>query len=295
VGLVVLAAVVVGAGIAVYHEHRSFEASIARIGGWPVAAGFAAGLVGVGSTMPVWLSLLRSLGVRLPFPAGARVFFTSQLGKYLPGSVWPVVMQMEMGRSHGASRRTMLGANVLMTSLGCGVGLILACILLPAYDAEALTRYWWGLLALPGLLAVLHPRALPALVDRVMVALHRPPMGWHIAVRDELRTVGWWLLSWGALGTQVWVLCTAVGHGGFSTFLVSTGGVALAVPLGILFIPAPAGAGVRDVVLALVLTTVLTPGQALAVVVASRAVSVACDLTLAGLSAIIGRRSPISA
>ncbi len=45
--------------------------------------------------------LLNDLGSPLP-PAGSlRVFFLGQLGKYVPGSVWPAVAQMELGRDYG--------------------------------------------------------------------------------------------------------------------------------------------------------------------------------------------------
>lgn len=291
-GALVVMAVAAGAGFAVYHQRRSFVRSLEQVGGWTLLASFAAGLLGVGLTYQVWRRVLAGLGVRLPWREGARVFFTTQLGKYLPGSVWPVVMQMELGRSRGASRRSMLGANVIMTAMGCCIGLIMACVLLPAYDAHALARYWWGLLALPFLVALLHPRALPAILDRALSVLHRPPLGERLDVGCEARAAGWSVASWAALGTQVWILCAGLGHGGLAAFLVSTGGVALAVPIGLLFIPAPAGAGIRDVVLGLALSAVLAGGQALAVVVASRAVSVLCDLALAGLAGVAAGRNP---
>lgn len=40
----------------------------------------------------VWRTVLADLGSRLKLPVAARIFFVGQLGKYLPGSVWPVVM-----------------------------------------------------------------------------------------------------------------------------------------------------------------------------------------------------------
>ena len=57
--------------------------------------------------------------------------------------------------------------------------------------------------------------------------------------------------------------------------------MALAVSAGILFIPAPAGAGLRELVLVLVLKPDLGTGGALAIVVASRVLLVAADLLLA--------------
>jgi uncharacterized membrane protein YbhN (UPF0104 family) len=64
--------------------------------------------------------------------------------------------------------------------------------------------------------------------------------------------------------------------------------MALAVSAGLLFLPAPAGAGMREVVLGVVLLTMLTSGQVVAVVVASRVIILLADLLLAGLVSITG-------
>ena len=276
-----IAAVIVAAGIVVYGDRNTFVDTLRREGVWAVVASFACGMVGVAATFPVWREVLQGLGVKMPWGAGARVFFISQLGKYLPGSVWPVLLQMEAGRARGANRRTMLAANLITIVMSVSVGLVAACLLLPLYDPAALTRYWWALLALPFLVALLHPRALPAAVDRVFGWLHRPPLGEQLEVASGLRASGWSVVSWVGLGGQVAALCFGLGHGGLSTLLLCTGGMALAVSLGVLFLPAPAGAGVRDVVLGLVLGTILTAGQAIAVVVASRVILVGCDVMLA--------------
>jgi len=146
---------------------------------------------------------------------------------------------------------------------------------------------------LPFLLILLHPRALPALLDRAFALIHRPALGERLDVRSAARAAGWSLVSWLGLGAHLAIICAALGHGGVSAFVLSTGGMALAVSLGVLFIPAPAGAGVRDVVLTLVLRTMLSSGQALAVVIASRVVLIVCDLLLAAVAAGVRSRSAV--
>ncbi len=283
------------ASYAIYRERGSFASALRSIGAGSIVASFACGLVGVAATFPVWREVLEGLGVDMPWLPGARVFFISQLGKYVPGSVWPVIMQMEAGRARGASRRTMLAANLITLAVSCAIGLLIACIFLPAYDSHVLARYWWVLLAIPFLLALLHPRALPGLLDRLFSLVHRPPLNEQLEVRASAKASCWSVLSWTALGLQLGILANGVGHRGLSTFLLCIGAIALAVPLGILFIPAPAGAGIRDVVLVLVLTVILTSGQALAVVVASRVLLILSDLVLAGLAAASRRRMVIPA
>jgi hypothetical protein len=91
------------------------------------------------------------------------------------------------------------------------------------WSAHALAHYWWVLLALPFLLALLHPRALPALLDRAFAVVGRQPL------RSTVRAGMWSALSWLLLGTHFYVLCAALGHTGFSAFALSVGGMALAV------------------------------------------------------------------
>ena len=282
-----LGLVLAGAAVAIYKDRHAFLSSLDRLGAGTVLGSFGAGLVAVSLTFPVWLNVLRGVGALLPPRLAARVYFTSQVGKYLPGSVWPVAMQMEAGRARGASRRTMLAANLVSITLACSVGLIVASVLLPFYDADALARYWWSLLALPVLLALLHPRALPGILDWLFSLARRQPLRERLDAGAELRAALWSLASWLAYGVQVGILTLAVGHGVVSPLVLSTGAMALAMPLGILFLPAPAGAGVRDVVLALVLSSALSRGQLLAVIVASRVILVACDVFLALASMLL--------
>ena len=280
------------AAIAIYRERGPFADALKSIGPWSIAGSAVSGLIGVALTYPVWREVLEGLGVDMPWGPGARVFFISQMGKYVPGSVWPVVMQMEAGKSRGASRRTMLSANLITLAMNCCVGLLIACGLLAAYDSHALAHYWWALLAIPFLLVCLHPRVLPGLMDRAFVLLRRPPLNERLESRAAGKASCWAVASWVALGVQLGFLCAGVAHGGPSDYLLSIGAMGLAVPLGVLFIPAPAGAGIRDVVLVLVLREVLPTGEALAVVIASRVILIGCDLLLAGGAVLSGRRRP---
>lgn len=289
VGTLFFGLVFLGVGWAVLKNRDSFVATIHDVGVWGVLVSLGFGLVGVGATGMQWRAVLAGLGVRLRTREALRVYFVSQLGKYLPGSVWPIVMQMEAGREHGASRRSMLAGNVITLVLGLASGLVLAGILLPFSSPEALRRFWWALAALPLIVLLALPRTLPFVLDRLLALLRREPLGVQMTTPATLRAVAWATLSWVGLGLSLAVLSTAVG--GFSASLValSIGGMGLAVSAGVLFIPAPAGAGLRELVLGLVLVAVVTSGQAVAVVVASRVLLIVVDVILAGGAAVAGR------
>jgi glycosyltransferase 2 family protein len=131
-------------------------------------------------------------------------------------------------------------------------------------------------------------------LDLAFALFRREPLGQRLHVRGTARASAWSLASFAAQGLHVAILALAIGGGGFSTVLLCTGGMALAVSAGVLFILAPAGAGVRDLLLALVLGAVLTSGESLAVVVASRVILIVADLALAAAAASTRRPATLS-
>jgi hypothetical protein len=281
--MLLLVLVLVGVAAVVSRNWQAFVDSIHKIGIRGVVLSLVLALVGVVGSYLQWRSVLIGLDVRFGVLEGARVFFVSQLGKYLPGSVWPIVMQMEAGRRRGASRKTMLAGNLITVLLSMCVGLVLAATLLPFSSPATLHRFWWALAALPLLLVLVHPRSFPFLVDRVLKLFRRAPLQVRMTGAATMTALGWSTLSWVALGAHLAVLAAAISMPSLTLLALCIGGMGLAVSAGVLFLPAPAGAGMREVVLGVVLLALLTSGQVVAVVIASRVIILLADLLLAGL------------
>jgi hypothetical protein len=272
---------------AVSKNGHSLRHALDQLGTGSIIASTMFGALAVYATFLMWREALRGLGVPVPILVGSRVFFVSQLGKYLPGSVWPVVAQMEFGRRTGTGRRTMLAANGLITALSLAVGLIIAAISLPFASAHALRQFWWALACLPFLLALLHPRVIPGLLNWVSRRLGRGEMDESLTWGTTLKCVGWAALSWLLFGMHMYLLVRGVGVHGWHTIPASLGGFALAVCAGVLFIPAPAGALVRDSVLVAALATSMSATTALALSLVSRVLLIVVDV---GLAAVFGPR-----
>jgi uncharacterized membrane protein YbhN (UPF0104 family) len=284
----VLLLVGVGVAVVVARNWQAFVDSIHKIGIGGLTLSLAAAVLGVAGNYLQWRSVLVGLQVRFGLLEGARVFFVSQLGKYLPGSLWPIVMQMEAGRRRGASRKTMLAGNLITVLLSLCLGLVLAAVLLPFSSPAALHRFWWALALLPLLVVLAHPRSFPFLLDRVLKVLRREPLQVRMTGSATMTALGWSTLSWIAFGAHLAVLAAAVSKPSLELLALCIGGMGLAVSAGILFLPAPAGAGMREVVLGVVLLTMLTSGQVVAVVVASRVIILLADLLLAALVSLTG-------
>jgi hypothetical protein len=277
------------AGYVVSRNADELRAVLARLGWATVAGSLVLGLAGVFLVFLAWREVLHGLGTQVPVRDTSQVFFVSQLGKYLPGSVWPVLAQMEYGHRTGTARRTMLAANALTIALSVAVGLILAAGCLPFASPSALHDYWWAFAFLPPLLVLLHPRVIPGMLDWVFRRLGRPALDQTLPWAVVLRAAGWVLGSWIFFGLHLYVLVDGVGSGGGRAIAACVGGFALAVSAGLLFIPAPAGAGVRDAVLVASLSVSIGGATALAIALASRVLLVIVDLLAAAMAVILGR------
>ncbi len=261
----------------------------AEMGVMAVLASAVLAVVGTALICQVWSVFLAGVGVQAPATDVRQVFFVTQLGKYLPGSIWPVVAQMEAGRRWGAGRSTMLVASALMLAMLTATGLAFGIVLLPWTGEAGLREYWWTLLFLVPLGAVLHPKVLPWLLDRGLRLFGREPAGVRLGGRTMLLAAAWSVAVWVVLGLHVYVLIAALGATGWLSLGAAVGGMALAWAVGLIVIPAPAGAGVRDTVLVLTLSPLVGPTAGLTVALASRLILLCADLLLAGLSLLVAR------
>jgi glycosyltransferase 2 family protein len=237
-----------------------------------------------------WRRLLDGLGSPIPVTSAGRIYFVGQLGKYLPGSVWPMVSQMELGKDHAIPRRRSVSALLIALLLSLTTGVLIGAVTLPFLLGHA-HRWLWLLLALvPVLLTLLYPRVLWPILGRIPKLDLKSAIGTPMPERTMLAAVGWSMLGWVTYGLHVALLTTAfTSHDLGRVLLVSIGGYALAWCAGMIAFVLPAGAGARDLALILALSTVTSSNTALAVAVVSRAVTTLVDLSWAAL-AIAGMR-----
>jgi hypothetical protein len=256
-----------------------------------IAAASGLALLALLANFMVWREVLRGLGVNFGLREGAGVFFVSQLGKYLPGAMWPIVAQLEFARRTRVGRTRVLAANLYSLAIGLTIGLVVAISTLLVNGGAALQRFWWALLLVPILCALIHPRTLPGLVDWILRRAGRSPLGLELAWATIIRAAIWSLVSWLLFGLHLYSLIAALGAPGVSAAGLAMGAFALGTVLGILFVPAPAGAGVRDVIMILTLGAIVSAPLALAAGLLSRAILTVADVALAGAFGLGGGSS----
>lgn len=289
VRVVALAAVALFATMFVVRERHSIAAGFAGLRWDLVAASGALVLVGLAGSAASWRAVLAGLGSPVPPLAAGRIFFLAQLGKYVPGSIWPVVAQAEMSRAHHVPRSRSASAALAHLLIGTVCGVVVAAATLATSSADALATYWWTVPVGVAGAVVLVPAVLNRVLRLAFRVLRRPapePVGG----RDLLVSCAWALVMWVAFGTHLWLLLVAHGQTPSpSVWLLATGAYALAWIVGFLVVVLPAGAGAREAALVLALGATVDAGDALALALVSRVLMLAGDVLLAGAAVVAAR------
>jgi uncharacterized membrane protein YbhN (UPF0104 family) len=202
--------------------------------------------------------------------AGARIWFLSNLARYVPGNVWSYVGAVELARRDGVARRVTLAVMALTQVLSVGVAILAG---LPVLLAE---RARLGRPALLGAAVVAAAAALAALFRRQLLALARRRLP-ELDPADLTPSVGTVALL--VVGYAVYWAVTGLAFAALvaSMYPLAAGDVPLVVAAyaaayaaGFLALLTPAGLGIREGVLVVAVAPVLPAGPALVVALVSR-------------------------
>ncbi len=247
----------------------------------PVAIGF--------STLS-WQLLVDELGEPVGVSRGAQIFLVGQLGKYLPGSVWAYVLQMELGRRAGLARARIFTATLFSLAVAVVAALLCGVLAIPSLVAEndALRPLQWLYVLLPIGLVCLHPSILDFLVGIAFKLLRRPPLKHPVRRRAVLLSLLAAIGSYVFFGVHLWLLVASSGGVGIDLLPLCVGAMAAAMISGLFFFILPSGAGVRELVLVTALAPHIGTGSAIAIAAVSRVLLTVADLVTAAGAAALG-------
>jgi len=275
--------------VTVLRHKDQLRIAVSSIGIAATTASLAFAVAGVALSSQVWRRGILALGVRPEGRQAERVFFTTQIGKYVPGLVWPYAAQLRFARQVGLTKAKMLVVQVVFLATHVVTGIAAGALALPLliFDGKFAAASAWLILPALGCLAILHPRVLEAIANR----LRRDPAdeivvdGREIALGAATMFVTWILygLSTAMLAVP---LTTSIGE----ALTLAFAGFAVAWVVGFLVLVAPAGVGAREMALVAILGTLLTRSEATGVAVLSRALMSAADLLLALAAVVVIRR-----
>jgi uncharacterized membrane protein YbhN (UPF0104 family) len=287
-----LALVLVLLGLTLANEPGTLWHQAQRLSVPSVLLAFALSIAGLFFNLMVWREILADLGSPLSVTEAWRIYFIGNLSKYVPGSIWPVLVQAELGADHGIPRsRSAVSVLLSYTVMTCS-GAVVAAITLPFATAGSVAQYFWILFLIPVGIAVLSPPVLNRLLRLVLRASRQPVLGQGVSYRGLARTMAWALSAWATNGLMIYVLMRQLAGDRQGTLLVSVGAYSLSWVVGFLAVFAPAGLGVREAVMIATLHSQTTAWHAItAVALVQRALSVIADAATGGAAVgLVGRR-----
>lgn len=290
VGVVIAAICIVFVGRALTSQWAEVKEEVADAElGWLVV-GLAAAAAAMCWIAWCWEDALGALGQRPGRRRTVAWYFTGEIGKYVPGTVWPVLGRGELARRGGvpagrAYPSVVLSLVALYTAAAAVAAVLVALVALD-HGTHASSLSALLLLVLPAGLVALHPRPLGAVRD-VLIRMAGRNIGialptWRASVQLVVRYSVAWLLIWAA----TW--CVARSLVPEPSALRIGVATTLSWIAGFVAVPVPAGAGVREAVF--VASAGLAGGVGASIAIATRLLFVLVDIAGAVLSSPWHRR-----
>lgn len=254
-----------------------------------VLVAFVAVLAGLSTSTLSWVVLVDELGVPIGARRGGEVFLVGALGKYLPGSIWAYVLQIELGHRSGLARARVFTASVFNLAVILVAALLAASLSVPILVADNPELSWlpWLYIALPFALVALHPKILTTITNFGFRVLRRPLPDHPIRLRTVAKSLGFALLTYLFYGVQLWMLADTWQGLTVSPLLLCIGTMALAMVAGLVAFLLPSGIGAREFIIVTALAPVVGVGAATAYAAVSRLMFILGDMVAAGSSALL--------
>jgi hypothetical protein len=226
-----------------------------------------------------------------PVLATVSAWARSLLGRYVPGNVLMVVGRAVMAEAHGVPKRVTVAATTYEQVIALVAASLLAVVaLLDVGSDSPAGPAVWLVLAVPLVAVLLHPRVFGPLSAWAFRKVGREPLAVLLPFRRVVVMVGWYVVTSGLLGLAVWAFMRGIGGPDIGDPVGVASGFLLAFVVSMLVFIVPSGLGVRDAMLALVLSRQVPGGVAVALSVGSRLFLIVVELVFVGIAVLAGRR-----
>ena len=226
----------------------------------------------------VWSQVLRRFEhPPVPLLTLQRIWFLSNLAKYIPGSVFQLVTAAQLSRSAGLSAAVLLTSLLVHTSLSLVAAVVVAAWTLAAGLFPAPLAPWVVAGVTAAAVLIVHPRVLNAVLGAIPRLLKRNVIGWNGSWLGGMSLVGLAMVNWTLYGGAYYLFVRSLTPISPAAVPVLTGVNALAFVAGVLS-PLPGGLGVRETAMQQLLLPLLPAGVAGVISVAARLWSVSAEL-----------------
>jgi glycosyltransferase 2 family protein len=230
----------------------------------------------------VWSRVLRHFEEPLVTqPVLQRIWFLSNLARYVPGKVFQFVAAAQLSRAAG------LSAAVMLTSMLVHAGFaLLSAVIVAVWTLGSPTDAlpWTAIAVSGGALLTVHPLVLNRAIGVMPWLLRREVIRWTGTWFDAFRLLALSVLSWMLYGAAYHLFLTALAEVPWRLFPQMAGVNALSFFVGYVSI-LPGGIGLREVTMTELLRAYLPAGVSAVLALSSRLWTIAAEL-IGGAAAV---------
>lgn len=289
VRILLIASAIIFAVVFIQSQWAEVTSALVKLSFPMVLLSFLAVMAGILCGLMSWQVLLEHLGPNVGVLRGAQIFLVGSIGKYVPGSVWAYILQIELGSRYGVARARVFAATLFSVAVAA-VGSLLAGGLIVPMLAKNQPVFLWLYALLPIGLIMLHPRVLTRLARLGFKILRKPRPDHGLGYKVVASSLGWALAAYCLYGLHLYILASSIGFSGPGELASAVGAMGIGMIAGLLAFFLPSGLGAREAVIVLVLGPSLGVGTATAFALLSRVMFTIADLAMAGCAALTAVR-----
>jgi uncharacterized membrane protein YbhN (UPF0104 family) len=265
--------------VRLWHLWRSDSIDLRRLESTSFVLAVLVSVAAVASYGLVWPYLLRRLGSPAS-PSWIGLFFSSQLGKYVPGSVWQYAGRVGLARGRGVPGGAAFASVVTEVTFSAVAAALVALLALGGAGGEVA----WAAASIAALaLVATGRRPVISLLQRVLPTTAREHVSAAVSVGPSAMAL--YIAVWAVYGMAFWLTAHAYVGAPPSQAPLYVGVFALGWLVGLVAVFAPGGVGVREAVIVGLLSGRIGPANAIILAALSRIVLTGVDL-LAGAFAL---------
>jgi uncharacterized membrane protein YbhN (UPF0104 family) len=240
-----------------------------------------------------WYLITLRLGIAISLAETLEGWFTSQLGKYLPGKIWLLLGRFTYYESRGKSKKIISVALYFETvTLFVAAGLIFLITFSLFRGMGPLSsgkQSWWVFLLCFIAFISLHPWVLQKGLNYCLLKFKRDPIFLSISYPSILWILLICIFVWMVEGIGFYLFITSVFPVSTKYVLFLTGVLAISTTLGLIALFAPSGLGVREGALVYLLSWIMPPPVAVILSLLTRLWMTLIEIGLIGMVYCIGR------
>lgn len=242
-----------------------------------------------------WILILRKMRFRFSTGKALHAWYISQLGKYLPGKIWMAVSRVLL--FHPEGRKLDIGYSIIIELMLINMtGICVFLFSLIYWDRLipwSLINIYWVTVVAALCLVLLHPRVMEKLLNTFLHWVRKEPVNIQLTFNQLLMLFFYYLLFWSVYGVAFAILVSAFTQVSVKTMVVFAGMYVFSIVIGFVSMVTPSGIGVREGVLAALLSTYLDGPQSVYLSVIARIWFTIVELGMVSFFLFRGKREPL--